>query len=96
MIKNLYTLIYFSTDEEEIVHCSNIDIMKEAIDILGLSCVENINSELIVKKRLSGFTKNGFFVIKEKEPENWTVMSAIKDADYFAKIIISEEETYES
>lgn len=69
--------------------------MKNAIDILGLSCIENINSELIVKKRLSGFTKNGFFVIKEKEPVNWTVMSAIKDADYFARIIISEEEINE-
>lgn len=93
--KNLYTLIYFSVDEEEIGRSTDIDIMKNAIDILGLSCIENINSELIVKKRLSGFTKNGFFVIKEKEPVNWTVMSAIKDADYFAKIIISEEETHE-
>ena len=93
--KNLYTLIYFSVDEEETESCSDIDIMKNAIDILGLSCIENINSELIVKKRLSGLTKNGFFVIKEKEPVNWTVMSAIKDADYFARIIISEEEINE-
>lgn len=93
--KNLYTLIYFSVDEKEVGRSSDIDIMKNAIDILGLSCIENINSELIVKKRLSGFTKNGFFVIKEKEPVNWTVMSAIKDADYFAKMIISEEKTHE-
>lgn len=87
--KNIYTLIYFSTDEEETNNCSNMDIIKNAIDILGLSCIENVNSELIVKKRLSGFTKDGFFVIREKEPVNWTIMSAIKDADHFAKIIIS-------
>lgn len=31
-------------------------------------------------------------MIKEKERKNWTLMNAIKDADYFAKSILNEEE----
>ena len=46
---------------------TNADILKSIVDILGLSSVENINNELIIKNRLSGFYNDGFFVIKEKE-----------------------------
>lgn len=93
--KNLYTLMSFSTNQENMEDLDNINILKNVIDILGLSSIGNIDSELIVKKRLSGFTRDGFFVIKDKAPVNWTVMSAIKDADYFAKIIIGGEENDE-
>lgn len=93
---NLYTLIGFSvakTDEAYVDN--NVNILKNIVDILGLSSIENINDELIVKNRLSGFYSDGFFVIKGKEVHNWTMMSAVKDADYFAKLILSEEEAYE-
>lgn len=92
--KNLFTLITFTISEVNKVADENVDeaILENIIDILGISCLENIDSELIVKNKLSGFLKQGFFVIKEKEQKNWTLMSAIKDADYFAKNILIEEE----
>lgn len=94
--QNLYTLISFkienlSTDEES-GFISEDFLMKNIVDILGLSGIENIDSELIVKNRISGFLDNGFFVIKEQEIKNWTLMNAIKDAEYFAKNILSESE----
>lgn len=94
--KNLFTLISFSiTSSEETYDSYNVSVLENIIDILGLASIGNIDSELIVKNRLSGFLKDGFFVIKENEIGNWTTMSAIKDADYFAKIILSEEGNYE-
>lgn len=95
-VANLYTLIVFSavpTDEEYIEN--SIEVLKSIVDILGLSSIENIGNELIIKSRLSGFYQNGFFVIKEKQVQNWTLMSALKDADHFAKLILREEEVYE-
>lgn len=93
---NLYTLIGFAVSEADKTHIENdVNILKNTIDILGLSSIDNINNELIVKNRLSGFYNDGFFVIKEKEVRNWTMMSAVKDADYFAKLILREEEVYE-
>lgn len=91
--KDIFILVSFSiTGLEENYDDCDVNILSNIIDILGLSSIENIDSELIVKNRLSGFLKDGFFVIKENDIENWTKMSAIKDADYFAKIILSEEE----
>ena len=93
--KNMFTLISFSiTGPEEEHDSNNVSVLKDIVDVLGLSGIGNIDSELLVKKRLSGFLKDGFFVIKTKEAANWTVMSAIKDADHFAKIILSGEERY--
>lgn len=71
------------------------DVLKSVVDMLGLSSIENIGNELIIKSRLSGFYNDGFFVIKEKHVRNWTLMSAVKDADYFAKLVLREEEVYE-
>lgn len=94
--KNLFTLISFSIIEsEENCEGNSVNVLENIVDVLGLSGIGNIDSELIVKKRLSGFLKDGFFVIKERAIANWTRMSAIKDADYFAKIILSEEENNE-
>lgn len=94
--KNLFTFMSFSVRAACDAESScNADMLENMIDILGLSSISNIDSELIVKKRLAGFLKDGFFVIKEKEIKNWTIMSAVKDADYFARIIISEEEAHE-
>ena len=91
--KNFFTLISFSVSKDSaVLRGCDADVLKNMIDILGLSSISNIDSELIVKKRLAGFLKDGFFVIKEKEIRNWTLMSAIKDADYFARIIIKEED----
>lgn len=93
---NLYTLIAFSVVEIGKTSVEkNVEVLTNVVDILGLSSVENVNNELIVKNRLSGFFDDGFFVIKEKEVRNWTMMSAVKDADYFAKLILREEEAYE-
>lgn len=93
---NLYTLIAFSAvPADEAGNENDKDVLKSAIDILGLSSIENISDELLIKNRLSGFYNNGFFVIKEKHVGNWTLMSAVKDADYFAKLILREEGVYE-
>lgn len=93
--QNLFTLICFSvTGLDGSYESNDINMLKNIVDILGLSSIGNIDSELLIKKRLSGFLKNGFFVIKPKEAVNWTVMSAVKDADHFAKIILSGEEHY--
>lgn len=93
---NLYTLIAFSTvPADEACNENGADVLKSIVDILGLSSIENIGNELIIKNRLSGFYNGGFFVIKEKHIRNWTLMSAVKDADYFAKLILREEEVYE-
>lgn len=93
---NLYTLIAFSAvPADEICNENDTDVLKSVVDILGLSSIENIGNELIIKNRLSGFYNDGFFVIKEKHVGNWTLMSAVKDADHFAKLILREEEVYE-
>lgn len=96
--KNLFTLITFTISEVNKAAVVLVDeaILENIVDILGISCLENIESELIVKNKLSGFLKQGFFVIKEKERKNWTLMNAIKDADYFAKSILNEEEEEEA
>lgn len=94
--KNLFTLISFRIEKDAICEKnefeSNDVLLKNMVDILGLSSIENIYSELLVKKKISGFLDNGFFVIKEKNIQDWTLMNAIKDAEYFAKIILSEGE----
>jgi len=91
--QNLFTIISFSiissNEESNIIQSQ---LLKEIVDILGISSIDNINSEMIIKNRLSGFLKNGFFVIKEKEIKNWTLMSAIKDVEYFSKIILQDDE----
>ena len=93
---NLYTLIVFSVVLADTAsNESGLDVLKSVVDILGLSCIENIGNELIIKNRLSGFYRDGFFVIKEKYVRNWTLMSAVKDADHFARLILREEEVYE-
>ena len=94
--QNLFTLISFRIEndgmyEEKGVESNDI-LLKNIVDILGLGSIENIDSELIVKNRISGFLNNGFFVIKEINIRNWTLMNAIKDAEYFAKIILGEDE----
>ncbi len=93
---NLYTLIAFSVvPADETRNENGTDVLKSVVDMLGLSSIENIGNELIIKSRLSGFYNDGFFVIKEKHVRNWTLMSAVKDADYFAKLVLREEEVYE-
>lgn len=93
---NLYTLIAFSVVPAGEAHNENgMDVLKSVVDILGLSSIENIGNELIIKNKLSGFYNDGFFVIKEKHVRNWTLMSAVKDADHFAKLILREEKVYE-
>ena len=91
--QNLFTAISFriiSSVEE--INTTQDQLLKEIVDVLGVSSIENINSEMIIKNRLSGFLDNGFFVVKEKEIKNWTLMSAIKDVEYFSKIILQENE----
>jgi hypothetical protein len=90
--KNLYTLIVFAvfTIEQTVTKSEEEPLLENIVDILGISSYENIESELIVKKRLSGFMQKGFFVIKENDQKNWTKMNAIKDADFFSKTILLE------
>lgn len=91
--QNLFTIVSFrviSSMEEK--NITQDKLLKDIVDVLGVSSIENINSEMIIKNRLSGFLDNGFFVVKEKEIKNWTLMSAIKDVEYFSKIILQENE----
>ena len=67
-------------------------MLGEVADVLGLSGIEAMESELLVKRRLAGFLDHGFFVVKEREAASWTRMSAIKDADYFARMILTGKE----
>lgn len=94
--QNLFTLIIFRIENDIISEEKEIEsddaLLKNIVDILGLSSVENIDSELIVKNKISGFLNDGFFVIKEINIQNWRLMNAIKDAEYFAKIILNEDE----
>lgn len=93
--QNLFTLISFRIENDveygEKEAESNDTLLSNIVDILGLSSIENIDSELLVKNKISGFLDDGFFVIKEINKQNWTLMNAIKDAEYFAKIILSED-----
>ena len=96
--QNLFTIISFRVESSiEDKTSTHEQLLKEIVDVLGVASIENIKSEMIIKNRLSGFLDNGFFVIKEKEIKNWTLMSAIKDVEYFSKIILqeNEEDTYE-
>lgn len=90
--KNIFTLVSFkvfnANAPDNIVYEDNL--LENLVDILGISSLENINSELTIKNKISGFLNDGFFIIKANEMKNWTLMSAIKDAEYFAKIILRE------
>lgn len=92
--KNLFTLISFSIQPRgrEDESKEQIKMLGEVADVLGLSGIEAMESELLVKRRLAGFLDHGFFVVKEREAASWTRMSAIKDADYFARMILTGKE----
>lgn len=92
--QNLFTIITFKIRPliKEQKDMDHDELLEKIVDVLGVSSIENINSEMMIKNRLSGFLENGFFVVKEKELKNWTLMGAIKDVEYFSKIILQENE----
>jgi len=92
--QQIYTIIMFSvntltSNKSDYGDILAKDIIQRLPDLLGLSSLEAINNEMLIKNKISGFLEEGFFVIKTKEFKNWTTMSAIKDANFFTSCVFN-------
>lgn len=88
--QSLFTIVIFKVSKN-IFEKSNEtcnQILAKLTDLLGISSLEMLTGEMIIKNRIVGFTTNGFYFIKTKELKNWTIMNAIKDANYIMKFAL--------
>lgn len=95
--KRFFTIALFDVKRSCVddVNLSETEVLKKLVDLLGASSLDQLDGSIIVKKRISGFTPNGFYFIKLKDRQNWSKMSAIRDASFVMQTAISEHQKEE-
>ena len=90
--QSLFSIAIFNVSKKDSkkLNTSSNQILTRLPDLLGVSSLEMLDGEMIIKNRIVGFMPNGFYFIKTKERKNWTIMSAIKDANYIMKHSLSQ------
>lgn len=67
------------------------DFNRECLDIFGVATIEEISYDIYVNRKIRGFSKNSFYIIKTNEKKNWTKISARIDLNEFMRDMCSNE-----
>lgn len=87
--KFFYKVIFLIVEKDSDVN--NKYTLNAFNDIMILISSENDCAGLLVNKKIKGFYKNSFYIVKPKDRYNWQVFNALLDINDFISDVFSDE-----